>query len=147
MDIRESAQRWAATWAAAWPAKDAAAIVALQAPGCDHYASMFRQYQGAAGLRQYLEECFGEETRPARTWFAPAKVDGDHASVEYWAVIQLADGPTTISGCTVLRFDDEGLVTEARDYSHVRAGHHPPPSKVFDAHAMTGLSPSAAADG
>jgi hypothetical protein len=47
--------------------------------------------------------------------------------VEYWAVIYVKDQPTTISGCTVLRFNDAGLVAEARDYSHVKEGRHSPP--------------------
>jgi len=42
------------------------------------------------------------------------------------------DQPLTISGCTLLRFDDEGLVAEARDYSHVKQGHFPPPAGLFN---------------
>jgi hypothetical protein len=33
----------------------------------------------------------------------------------------------TISGCTVLQFDADGLVSESRDYSFVESGHHPFP--------------------
>ncbi|MEV1317240.1 hypothetical protein AB0J14_14275 [Micromonospora arborensis] len=42
--------------------------------------------------------------------------------------------PTTrvLCGCTVLRFDEAGLVAEARDYSHVREGHHAPPAGLFN---------------
>ena len=36
------------------------------------------------------------------------------------------DQPLTISGCTLLRFDDEGLVAEARDYWHVEPGRLEP---------------------
>jgi hypothetical protein len=41
------------------------------------------------------------------------------------------DQPLTISGCTLLRFDHDGLVAEARDYSHVKHGRFPPPDGLF----------------
>jgi uncharacterized protein (TIGR02246 family) len=132
MDTRDAARRWARTWAQAWPAQDADAIVALQAEDGDHWASMFRPYRGRGGLRRYLDECFAEETRPAVVWFAEPRVDGDAAAVEYWAQTYAQDQPETISGCTVVRFDQAGLVAEARDYSHVKDGHHPPPAGLFD---------------
>ncbi|HTS97891.1 MAG TPA: nuclear transport factor 2 family protein [Streptosporangiaceae bacterium] len=131
METREAARRWARTWAGAWPARDVAAILALQAEDGDHWASMFRPFRGRAGLRAYLEEAFAEETRPARVWFAEPQVDGDRAAVEYWAVIHVGDRPVTISGCTVLRFDPAGLVAEARDYSHVREGDQAPAAGLF----------------
>jgi ketosteroid isomerase-like protein len=131
MDTREAARRWALTWAQAWPLKDADAIVALQAEDGEHWASMFRPYHGRDGLRRYLDECFAEESRPAVVWFAEPRVDGDLAAVEYWAQTYAGDQPTTISGCTVVRFDDAGLVAEARDYSHVSDGHREPPVGIF----------------
>jgi ketosteroid isomerase-like protein len=131
MDTRTAARRWARTWAEAWPAKDVEAIVALQAADGVHWASLFRRFDGRDGLREYVAGCFAEEVAPTETWFAEPWVDNDSAAVEYWAVIRLADGPTTISGCTVVRFDESGLVTEARDYSHVRAGRSLPPVDVL----------------
>ena len=101
-------------------AKDVDGIAGLQAEDGDHWASMFRPYRGRVGLRAYLRECFDGETRPAEVWFGDPQVDGDTASVEYWAVTYPNDRPFTISGCTLLRFDDAGLVTEARDYSHAK---------------------------
>ncbi|MGC4747264.1 nuclear transport factor 2 family protein [Micromonospora sp. DT201] len=134
-----AARRWAKTWLDAWPAQDVDAIVALQREDGDHWASLFRPYRGRSGLRAYLEECFAEESRPAQVWFAEPQVDGASAAVEYWAVIHVKDQPLTICGCTVLRFDDAGLVAEARDYSHVQEGHHTPPAGLFN---MSDLSSS-----
>ncbi|MBL7257579.1 nuclear transport factor 2 family protein [Paractinoplanes lichenicola] len=125
MDVREAAQRWVDAWTAGWPAQDVEGIAARQAPDGDHYASMFRPYRGRDGLRSYLTECFDEETRPAEVWFAEPLVDGDTAAVEYWAITYPKGEPLTISGVTLLRFDTSGLVTQARDYSHVREGRFP----------------------
>jgi ketosteroid isomerase-like protein len=131
MEIRELARRWARTWADAWPVKDVDAIVALHAEDGEHWASMFRPFRGRAGLRGYVEESFAEESGSAEVWFAEPQVDGAAAAVEYWAVIHVKDQPMTISGCTLLRFDDAGLVAEARDYSHVKEGRHSPPAGLF----------------
>ncbi|PQZ89151.1 hypothetical protein CQ012_03525 [Arthrobacter sp. MYb214] len=133
MQTTEAAQRWATTWANAWPLKDVNAIVQLQADDGDHWASMFRRLRGPNGLRTYLEECFAEETQPAETWFSEPIVNGSSASVEYWVVMFIKDQPMTVSGCTVLSFDDSGLVTTARDYSHVKDGHHLRPELPFSA--------------
>ncbi|MEH1165379.1 nuclear transport factor 2 family protein [Micromonospora sp. CPCC 205539] len=131
METREAARRWAETWTTAWPGQDVDAILALQREDGDHWASLFRPYRGRTGLRSYLEESFAEESRPAQVWFAEPRVDGDAAAVEYWAVIHIKDQPMTISGCTLLRFDEAGLVAEARDYSHVTEGEHTPPVGLF----------------
>jgi ketosteroid isomerase-like protein len=131
VDTREAARLWASTWASSWPAKDVDAILGRQAEDGDHWASMFRPFRGRAGLRDYLEECFAEESRPAQVRFAEPQVDGDAAAVEYWAQVWIHDEPMTISGCTVLRFDDAGLVAESRDYSHVQAGSQAPPGWLF----------------
>jgi hypothetical protein len=131
VDTREAARRWASAWASGWPARDKDVILACQAEDGDHWASMFRPYRGRAGLRDYLEECFAEETRPARVWFAEPQVDGAAAAVEYWAQVWVHDEPMTISGCTVLRFDQAGLVAESRDYSHVVPGSQAPPAGLF----------------
>ncbi len=133
MQTRAAAQRWARTWATAWPLKDVDAIAALQAENGDHWASLFRPYRGRAGLRRYLEESFAEESAPAEAWFAEPVVDGTSASVEYWAVISTEGGPLTISGCTVLAFDESGLVRVARDYSSVHEGRLERPAQAFTA--------------
>jgi hypothetical protein len=131
MNTRDAARRWANVWARCWPAKDVDGIVNMQAKDGDHWASMFRPYRGRVGLRAYVQECFDEETRPAEVWFGEPQIDGDTAAVEYWAVTYPQDQPLTISGCTLLRFDHDGLVAEARDYSHVKHGRFPPPDGLF----------------
>jgi ketosteroid isomerase-like protein len=131
MDTRTAARRWAHTWATAWPVKDVEAIVALQAADGVHFASLFRRFDGRDGLREYVAGCFAEEVAPAETWFADPWVDGDSAAAEYWAVMHLADGPVTVSGCTVLRFNHAGEVAEARDYSHLQEGRREPDVSLF----------------
>lgn len=115
-----------------FPTRDVEAIVALQAESGVHWASMFRPFRGREGLRTYVEQSFGEETATTQCWFFEPMVSSDTAAVEYWALGVYQDRPMTISGCTILRFDADGLVIEARDYSHMEAGHHPMPSHLRD---------------
>ncbi len=131
MGVGEAVRRWTEAWSRGWPAKDVESIVNLHAEQGDHWASMFHRCRGRAGLRAYVMECFEEETRPAEVWFSEPQVDGDLATVEYWAVTYPYDRPLTTSGCTVLRFDADGLVTESRDYSHTQEGHLSPPAALF----------------
>jgi ketosteroid isomerase-like protein len=130
MVLSEAALRWAQVWASAWPVRDVEAIVALQAPDGVHWASMFRPFHGRDGLRAYVEQAFAEETAPTECWFFEPIVGSDIAAVEYWSLGAYEGEPMTISGCTVLRFDAEGLVVEARDYSHMKPGHHPVPDHL-----------------
>jgi ketosteroid isomerase-like protein len=132
VDVREAALRWAHTWTTAWETEDAEAIVACQAEDGVHWSSPFRApHRGRAGLRKYLQDdVFGDEMEPTRARFAEPVVQGDQATVEYWALSRYDSGPLTISGCTVLQFDPDGLVIESRDYSFVEPGHHQAPFQM-----------------
>ncbi|WP_155339826.1 nuclear transport factor 2 family protein [Acrocarpospora corrugata] len=142
MDVREAALRWVRTWAVAWPAQDIDALVALQTEDGIHWASMFRPYRGRQGLRSYLAESFEEESVPARCWFADPAVSEAGASAEYWAHCVFNGDPVTVSGVTILVFDADGLVSEARDYSDVQKGHHPVPAHIrSDADSRPALVP------
>ncbi|AWS46950.1 nuclear transport factor 2 family protein [Streptosporangium sp. 'caverna'] len=128
MDVREAALRWANTWAAAWEGQNAEAIVACQAEDGVHWSTPFAApHRGRDGLRKYLRDAFASEVEPTRARFAEPVVEGDQAAVEYWALSRYESGPLTISGCTMLRFNPDGLVSESRDYSFVESGHHPFP--------------------
>ena len=55
--------------------------------------------------------------------------EGDRAAVEWWATLVLPDGEEqALAGCSVLRFDEQGLVVEARDYWHLEPGRREPPA-------------------
>ncbi|GIH91681.1 nuclear transport factor 2 family protein [Planobispora siamensis] len=128
MDVHEAALRWTQVWTTGWVQKDTEAIVACQAEDGVHWSTPFSSpHQGRAGLRKYLQEAFASEVEPTQARFAIPLVRGDRAAAEYWALCRYASGPLTISGCTMLRFNAEGLVIESRDYSYVKPGHQPFP--------------------
>ena len=120
MDARLAAQRWADTWATAWMAKDAEAVASLYAEGAAFRSHPFRELQHP---RAYAEWAFSEQDA-AECWFGTAVVDGNRATVEYWAVVSFEGRDETIAGIAVIRFDDDGFVAEQRDYWNAQAGRH-----------------------
>ena len=131
MDPEQAARRWAETWTAAWLAHDVEAVVGLYAEDCAHRSAPFRPaHRGREAVRQYVAEAFAEERDVGEVRFGTPVVEGDRAFVEYWATsLDRRGEPTTLAGCAIARFDADGLVTEARDYWHVEAGHHTPPAE------------------
>ncbi|GAA3786281.1 hypothetical protein GCM10022226_00480 [Sphaerisporangium flaviroseum] len=128
MDSREAAGRFARTWERGWAAHDADLIGTLYADGCTHRSMPFRPvHQGRSGLLEYIRWSFDAE-RATDVRFGTPLVDGDRAFVEYrvFLVEKEGDKPVTLAGCAAVRFGEDGLVTEARDYWHVADGHREP---------------------
>jgi uncharacterized protein (TIGR02246 family) len=134
MESQHAARRWAETWAetwtAAWLAHDVEAVVALYAEDCVHRSTPFRPaLRGREAVRDYVAEAFAEERRVDDVRFSTPMVEGDRAFAEYWAnSLDQSGEPVTLAGCAIARFDDDGLIVEARDYWHLEAGYHEPPA-------------------
>jgi ketosteroid isomerase-like protein len=127
IDAAEAARRWAAVWKSGWEARDTDAIVALYHPDVVFSTQPFRTpYRGQAGVREYVSGAFAEEDRP-RVWVGPPVVDGERASVEWWAALTENGVETTLAGTSVLRFDADGLVVEQRDTWNQADGRREPP--------------------
>jgi hypothetical protein len=113
MDTREAAGRWRDTWERGWRAHEAADIVALYAEGAYFQSHPFRDAQAP---RDYVEPTLDEEAS-AECVFGEPIVDGDRAAVEWSAETTLKDGGAErLAGVSLLRFDEDGLVVEQRDF-------------------------------
>jgi SnoaL-like protein len=118
-----SGRRWAEGYRAAWEADDPDAAAALYAPGCVFRSAPFREPESPL---EYARRVF-PEARAEDVRFGEPVEEGDRAAVEWWATLVLPDGEEqALAGCSILRFDDEGLVTEARDYWHLAPGRRDP---------------------
>ena len=127
MDPHEAARRWAETWKSAWEAKDTEAIVALYGVDVVFSTQPFRTpHLRRAGVREYVSQAFAEEDGP-RVWVGDPVVDGNRASIEWWAAVTENGVETTLAGTSVLRFDDDGLVVEQRDTWNQADGRREPP--------------------
>lgn len=126
MDAEAAARRWRDTWQRAWPAKDADAIVALYADSVPYRALAFREADlGLAGVRRYLEREFGVEEE-VECRFGEPVVGRNRAAVEWWASWVEDGKELTLAGATFLRFDDDGLVVDHRDYWNEVPRREPP---------------------
>jgi SnoaL-like domain len=126
MPAVDAAERWRQTWETGWPRRDVEAIVALYAPSATYRAHAFRRAdEGVDGVRRYLRENFDAESDIS--WrFGQPLVSGSRAAVEWWAS-WIEDGQRlTMAGTTLLRFDDEGMVVDHRDYWNQQPGRAEP---------------------
>src|SRR3712207_26601 len=122
MDAESGARAWREAWLRGWPTKDVDAIAAVYADGAAFRSQPFRELQSPA---DYARWAFAEQDE-ARCWFGEPIVAGDRAAVEYWAIVSFRGRHETIAGVAVLRFDENGRVSEQRDSWNVRDGAHEP---------------------
>ena len=127
INVRTAAATWAATWQRGWEALEADPIVALYAEEATFSSHPAREVQrGRAGVRDYVEEAFGDESE-VRAWFGEPIVDGDRAAVSWWAALREAGEEVTLAGTSVLRFDTDGMVADQWDTWHLIPGRREPP--------------------
>jgi hypothetical protein len=88
-------------------------ILTLYAEDAYFQSHPFRQPQAPG---DYILWALSEE-ESAECEFEEPIVDGDRAAVEWSATTRLKDGGTEkLAGISLLRFDDDGLVVEQRDF-------------------------------
>jgi ketosteroid isomerase-like protein len=125
--IRTAATNWAATWQRCWDALESDPIVALYAEDATFSSHPGRElHRGRAGVREYVEGAFGDESE-VRAWFGEPIVDGERAAVRWWAALREAGEEVTLAGTSVLRFDADGMVVDQWDAWHLIAGRSEPP--------------------
>jgi hypothetical protein len=113
VNTREAAERWRDVWAHGWRKHEADEIVALYAEGAYFQSHPFRDAQPP---QDYIEPTLAEE-ESAECEFGEPIVDGDRAAVEWSAETKLKDGVAErLAGVSLLRFNEEGLVVEQRDF-------------------------------
>ena len=126
MDNKPIAERWAATWRASWPIKDIEAMASFYAPNASYLSVPFREPdRGVEGVRGYLMREFGVESQIECQFRTPV-VEGDRAAIEWWASWAEGGEEITLAGSTFLRFDNQGLIVDHRDYWNQAEGRVPP---------------------
>ena len=118
VEAEAAARAWVDAWSKGWSTHDANVITARYATDCEFRSHPFREpLHGRDGARRYAEQAFAEERSTISSFGEPIVGRDGRAAVEYRATITTIGGKTvTLSGVTVLRFDEEGFVREHRDY-------------------------------
>jgi nuclear transport factor 2 (NTF2) superfamily protein len=123
----EAAQQWVDAYGHAWRSKDAARAAALFSSAGVYRSHPFRPpHVGRDAIRAYWERATARQ-RDLNLRFGRPIVDGPHVAVEWWAEGAEDDGDFTLPGCLVLRFDDDGLCEELREYWHLESSRLDPP--------------------
>jgi ketosteroid isomerase-like protein len=126
VDAQAAASRWASVWNRAWPAKDIEAIAAMYADDALYRAFVFREPdRGVEGVRDYLRRNFAVEDEIECRFGEPVAA-GDRAAVEWWASWHEGGEDLTLAGVTVLRFGEDGLIVDHRDYWNEVKRREPP---------------------
>ena len=135
MTPADAARRWASAWKEGWESLDPEPIVALYAMNALLSTEPFREpYRSRDGVREYVTQALGEEEDP-RVWTSDPIVDGDRASISWWASLREDGADATLAGTSILRFDADGLVVEQWDaWNQLALRRDPPRWSPFPSH-------------
>ena len=113
METRAAAERWRDVWDRGWREGRPDEILGLYSPTAYFQSHPFR----AAGTPEdYIVPTLAEE-ESAECEFGEPIVEDDRAAVEWSAQTRLKDGSAEkLAGVSLLRFDEDGLVVEQRDF-------------------------------
>jgi len=101
-------------------------MAAFYAPDATYLSVPFREPdRGVEGVRSYLTREFGVETDIECCFRSPV-VDGQRAAIEWWASWVEGGQELTLAGSTFLRFNDDGLIVDHRDYWNQVDERRPP---------------------
>src|SRR3954468_13025237 len=123
MDAAAAVRAYIDGWTNGWQEADAEAIGALYAEDAVYRSHPFREPEKSA--RDYALRAFSDEEL-VECRFGDPVVEGDRASVEYWAILSATGDEETLAGIALLRFGEDGLVVEQRDYWSMQPGRIPP---------------------
>jgi hypothetical protein len=119
------ADRWVEAWFRAWRDHDPEALASVYTPGPVQRSEPFRE---RIEPRAYAASAFADEDS-VEVWFAEPHHQSELAAAcEWWAVSRDRGGATTtLGGVSLIRIDENGRVSDQRDYWSSRDGaHHPP---------------------
>jgi uncharacterized protein (TIGR02246 family) len=130
---KQTVETWIERYGKAWRDKDVDGVAELFTEDATYAAHPTEEpNRGRAGIRDYWRQVTSTQSDVDLRFGRPV-VDGDHATVEWWATMNDAEwGPprsdpaVTLPGCLILRFTDDGLCAELREYWNVEFGRHVP---------------------
>ncbi len=119
---------WIEAYGRAWEERDPDAAAALFTEDALYKVTPFRSaHAGREAIREYWRSATSSQDR-VRVRFGEPVAAGERVSVEWWTTLVTDGGDDlTLTGCLLLRFGDDGLCTELREYWFAEPGTHDPP--------------------
>jgi ketosteroid isomerase-like protein len=113
VDAEAAVHAWLEAWDQAWRAKDPDALANVYADEVAFRSHPFRDPQAPL---DYAQRAFEDEGEELDLWWGDPIVDGNRATVEWWAVLTEDGELVTLAGTSILRFGADGLVVDQHDY-------------------------------
>ena len=128
IDTSEAANRWVEVYKAGWLNHDVDKISELFTENAVYSSHPFRdRYVGKEEIREYTTWAFSTEEEVLSVRFGDPIVEAPRAAVEYWTTMKERGKEVTLAGAIFLKFNEEGLCTELREYWDTREGIENPP--------------------
>jgi predicted SnoaL-like aldol condensation-catalyzing enzyme len=123
MDVRS----WLEAYRRAWEEADAEAAAALFDEEATYRSNIFQApYEGRDGVRRYWQDVTRTQAEVHVRMGRPF-TDGDRVAAEFWTTMLVDGTETTLPGCLLLRFGEDGLCRSLREYWHFEPGLLEPP--------------------
>lgn len=113
----------------AWEERDSDALVKLFTTDAEYRDDPYqRGHQGSDGIREYWTTTTSTQADISVRWGNVTITAGNLATLEWWANLTNEGKPVTLAGSMFLRFAENGLCQELREYWHLTEGAHSPPA-------------------
>jgi hypothetical protein len=114
---------WLAAYHHAWVTHNAEQVAQLFTEHAVYHSHPFRPpYRGRAEISAYWQRATPSQADLEVQWGTPI-VSGNRVAIEWWAMMRETEaGELTLPGCLLLRFAENGLCEELREYWHVEVG-------------------------
>ena len=115
---------WLAAYHHAWITQNAEQVAQLFTEDGVYRSHPFRPpSQGRAEIAAYWRQATASQGDLEVQWGTPV-VSDLRVAVEWWAMMRgTGEGEVTLPGCLLLRFTEDGLCEELREYWHIEVGN------------------------
>ncbi len=109
-------EAWAEAYRQAWEAADSKAAAELFTEDASYRDNIFEEpHRGRDGIERYWTNVTAAQSEATVRMGAPF-VDGRRAVIEFWTTMLVDGDELTLPGALLLRFDDDGLCEDLREY-------------------------------
>ncbi|HJU81504.1 MAG TPA: nuclear transport factor 2 family protein [Acidimicrobiia bacterium] len=120
---------WVEGYRVAWEQRDPAMAAMLFTPDAAYRSNIFEEpHQGREGIEAYWQSVTKSQDEVQVRMGRPF-ADGSRVAVEFWTTMRVDGEETTLPGCLLLDFDDNGLCRRLREYWHFVPGRLEPPEE------------------
>jgi hypothetical protein len=121
-------EEWLTEYRRAWIERDPDAAAALFTDDALYREQPYDEaFAGPEGVRGYWASVTETQADVELEYGTPV-VEGNRAAVEWWATLENGGVEITLAGEFMLRFDENGLCQELREYWHFGEGRRRPPA-------------------